>query len=445
MNVWLVETGEPLPLQPGVRKMRTALLADNLAARGHQVRWWVSAFEHQRKLMLFAGDREVALSPGITLQVMRGCGYGSNISLARYLDHRLVARKFRLRARDLEPPDLIVAALPCYHLAFEAVRYGRQLNVPVLVDILDLWPDLLLAKLGNPLLHKLGQAALACDYARLHTLLKGATGLLAVSRGYLHWALKKAARSAREWDRVFLLGYQTRSNGSPPHRLPEWLRERRGQKLLLFIGTFGFSYELRLLVAAARRLAAAGRRDVCFVMVGTGEQAETVRRESAGLSNVVLPGWLDGAEIGSLLAHGYLGLAPYRLAPCEQDRLPYKPFEYLSAGLPLVSSLAGEMAAHITNHGLGINYRAGDLEGLCQAIASLLDDPAGRARMSLNARAFFKDHGDADRIYAGYAGHLESLAAAAAGRCLHKTMVGPAHPATWPGERPRVSLLKADS
>jgi hypothetical protein len=43
MQIWLIQTGEPLALQPEVRKMRTGLLADHLVARGHQVRWWVSA------------------------------------------------------------------------------------------------------------------------------------------------------------------------------------------------------------------------------------------------------------------------------------------------------------------------------------------------------------------------------------------------------------------
>jgi hypothetical protein len=101
MNVWLTQTGEPLPLKPGVRKMRTGLLADKLVERGHVVRWWTSAFEHQRKVRLFESDQEIPLSPGLILQVLRGCGYSSNISLARYLDHRMIAGKFRSQAMGL--------------------------------------------------------------------------------------------------------------------------------------------------------------------------------------------------------------------------------------------------------------------------------------------------------------------------------------------------------
>lgn len=415
MNIWLVQTGEPLPLEAGVRKMRTALVADKLAARGHRVSWWTSAFEHQRKVMVYPDDREVHLSPGLTLQVMRGCGYSSNVSLARYVDHLLIARKFRQRAWRSEPPDVIVASLPCHQLAFEAVRYGRGRKIPVLVDIRDLWPDIFLTKFQNPLIRKLGQLALFWDFGRLHRLLRDADGVLAVSKGYLQWALEKAGRPARKADRVFLLGYRPyldASGSSHPPPWPEWLRGHEGEKLLLFIGTFGVSYELQLLVEAARRLQSAGRRDVCLVLAGTGEQAEDIRRASAGLANVVLPGWLEAPEISALLGHGYLGLAPYRCARCEEDRMPNKPFEYLSAGLPLISSLEGEMAELISSQALGLNYHPGDLDGLYAAIEFFLDHQDLRGQMSTNASNFYKEYGNADKIYDDYARHVESLAQA---------------------------------
>jgi glycosyltransferase involved in cell wall biosynthesis len=410
VNIWLLQIGEPLPLQPGVRKMRTSMLANHLVALGHRVRWWVSAFEHQRKRMLYQNDREVPLFPGLTLEVLRGCGYSSNISPARYLDHRLVARKFRQKAPRLQPPDVIVASMPCHHLAFEAVRYARRRNIPVLVDIRDLWPDIFLSNLDNSFSGKLGHLALHFDFQRLRILLQEADGLIAVSKGYLQWALEKAGRVAREWDHVFLLGYQAPQNTAilpESAKLPDWLFGQEGKKLLLFIGTFGFSYELRLVVEAARRLESAGRKDVCFVLAGTGEQADILRRESAGLSNVILPGWVDAPEINALLAHGYLGLVP---CLSEIHTLPNKPFEYLSAGLPLISSLEGEMAELINDHGLGLNYRSGDLEGLCQALETLLNDQELWNRISAKALAFFKDYGDADQIYAEYARHIESLA-----------------------------------
>src|SRR5512136_3025134 len=104
MLIWLIQTGEALPLTAGVRKMRTGLLADVLLARGHTIRWWVSAFEHQRKLMQFERDQEIRFGDNLTFQVLKGTGYRKNISLSRYIDHRVVANKFGRYARNLKKP-----------------------------------------------------------------------------------------------------------------------------------------------------------------------------------------------------------------------------------------------------------------------------------------------------------------------------------------------------
>lgn len=410
MNVWLVQIGEPLPLNKNVRKLRTAILADRLVSRGHEVRWWVSAFDHNLKVKLFRQDRELRLSPGLTLQILRGCGYASNISLSRYLDHLLIAGKFRSQAVGLEPPDFVVASMPCHHLALEAVRYARRRDIPVIVDVRDLWPDIFLTITRRPLIKKIGRLALSSDFRRLQHLLTEADGLVAVSRGYLDWALRKIGRPAREWDRVFFLGYQPASVRARPLNPAPWLKGHETKKLILFIGTFGFSYELSLVVEAARRLNSSGREDVCFILAGTGEQEEIIRRQSAALPNVLIPGWIEAEEIRELLHSGYLGLLPY--VESAPQSLPNKPFEYLSAGLPLVSSLEGEMAELINNHGLGLSYQAGDLDGLCRALETLLDNPSLRDRMSANALAFFKEYGNADKIYEEYAEHIENLAMA---------------------------------
>jgi len=409
VKIWLVTIGEPLPLQPGVRKHRTAMLADQLVARGHSVCWWVSAFEHQRKLMLFRNDQEVPLSQGLTLQVLRGCGYSSNISPARYADHRLVSKKFRSQAIKLASPDVIVASMPCHHLAFEAVRYARLRNIPVLVDIRDLWPEIFLTRIRNPLFKKLARLSLSSDFRRLHQLLREADGLVAVSRGYLDWALEKARRPAGEWDRVFFLGYPSASGEARhprPLNPPSWLKGHETKKLILFIGSFGYSYELSLVVEAARRMESV-REDVCFILAGTGEQEEMIRRESSGLRNVLLPGWLDAEEITVLLQLGYLGLLPYtKTAP---QSLPNKPFEYLSTGLPLVSSLEGEMEQLIHQYRLGLTYHPRDLAGFCHCLDTLLEEKGLMTEMSANAYRFFKDHGNANEIYFHYVRNIEAL------------------------------------
>ena len=52
MDIWVIKDGEPLPIEPDARVLRTGLLAAELVRRGHTVTWWTSTFAHHRKVLL---------------------------------------------------------------------------------------------------------------------------------------------------------------------------------------------------------------------------------------------------------------------------------------------------------------------------------------------------------------------------------------------------------
>ena len=410
MNIWLFQTGEPLPIRSGVRKMRIAVLADKLLERGHSVFWWASAFEHQQKIMVSNKDRNFDISKRYSIRVLRGCKYRKNVSIARYIDHQTVALKFRIQSRKFPKPDVIVASMPDHLLAYEAARYARKNSVPFLVDIRDLWPDIFLNRFKSMGLYGIGKIALSLDFARLTFLLKNADSLVAVSKGYLKWGLDKIGRPQSSFDKVFYLGYKAHSKkaagSNEGSEIPAWLKGRENQKLFIFIGTFGVSYELELILEAAKNFEKLGRTDICFVLAGTGEKFDKMSKKAAKLRNVVLPGWIGEKEISTLLKAGHAGLVPCRSV---ENTMPNKPFEYLSTGLPLINSLEGEMAELIDQNCFGLNYLPGDLEGLCQCIGRLAPDPTLYGAMSKNASKFFKERGDADKIYGEYVTHIEKI------------------------------------
>jgi glycosyltransferase involved in cell wall biosynthesis len=64
----------------------------------------------------------------------------------------------------------------------------------------------------------------------------------------------------------------------------------------------------------------------------------------------------------------------------------------------------------VQKYKVGLNYKPGDLESLCNAIKKLLDDDTLWQELSKNALAFFDKYGDAEKIYDNYALHIETLA-----------------------------------
>lgn len=410
MNIWLIQSGETLPLTESVKKMRTALLAEELVHRGHTVVWWASAFDHFQKRWLFDEDAEVALGPQYSIVALKGRKYTSNISLRRFLDHRTIARKFRRRAALRPRPDVVVAATPPHDLAYEAVRYAKAHGIPAVVDIRDEWPDLflnVLPKIARPA----WRVFLARDFRMIRSALAGAAGLVAMMDSLLTWGLAYARRERGPDDRVFYLGGKKKPL---PDREPAvraaaspklaFLDALGGKFIVAFIGTFVRNNDPSILVECARRLA---DRPVHFVLAGDGDLRPRIEARAAGLPNVTFPGWLDEAEIDALLARSQAGVSPTSQV---REAFPNKVFSYAAAGLPVFTAFQGSLRELLAAREFGFYFPPGDAEALAAGLDSLLENKALYAKMAANSRRVFDELFDADKIYAEYADYVEHMA-----------------------------------
>ncbi len=342
--------------------------------------------------------------------MLHSVGYRSNVSLRRMLNHAGVARRFRLTASKEVPPDVILASLPTIELARDAVRYGRAFGVPVLVDVRDLWPDVLFDVLPTAL-RPLGKLALRSLTRDTVYTLRRCTGIVGISQGYLDWGLHYAGRGPCAADGMFPLGYLAPASlGSD---LGEAERKLLGlgvdpeRTICWYIGSFGRQYDLEPVLLAARRLFQEGCDNVQFVISGDGDQAARWRGLAVG-SNVIFTGWIDADEINWLRQHAAIGLQPY--IDGAPQGLANKLFEYLSAGIPVLSSLLGENERLIEKHQCGLTYCAGDAFDFQNKLCSLLEAPELRRQMGRRGLKLFQNNFDAVTVFDGLADHLEMVA-----------------------------------
>jgi glycosyltransferase involved in cell wall biosynthesis len=186
----------------------------------------------------------------------------------------------------------------------------------------------------------------------------------------------------------------------------EALGVRRDARMVLFAGSFGRSYDLAPLLEAARTFA--GDPSVQFVIAGDGERGAAWRDAARGSPNVVLTGWVDGPKVAALLDGASIGVAAY--AEGALQGLPNKLLEYLAAGIPVVSSLAGEAAALLARHECGLTYAAREPATLLSALETLLHDADARQRMGRNARATYLDQFTSERITERLIAYLDAAA-----------------------------------
>lgn len=412
MKVWLVTIGEPLPTDGSgdARLHRTGIFAGILAQRGHDVVWWTSAFDHFTKTHRTREDEVIDWRDGYRIRILQARGYGSNVSLGRVLDHRGLARRFARQAPEQPPPDVIVAAMPTPGLALASADYGRDKGVPVVLDVRDLWPDVFLDLVpawlrplaSLPLVPMRRTVAAACAKA---TAISGATPR------YVEWGLEQGRRTPSGLDRSFPMGYpETRPDSDELDRARAFwaehgLTEEDDCLNLTFFGTFGRQFDIETVIEAARLLDREGRA-VRFVLCGAGENLAKYKSRAAGLGNVVFPGWINAAQIWTMLRMSSVGLAPYKPTKNFLANIANKPLEYLSAGLPILAGLRGMLGELVEKEDCGVVYDSGRPEQLARILRSLHEDRARLEAMSRNARVLFEQRFSAEKVYGEMAGYL---------------------------------------
>jgi len=416
LNIWLVKIGEPLPTDgPGVRLFRTGLLAQALDEMGHEVRWWTSTFNHAEKTQRARGDERHPLGNKGQLVLLRSPGYSRNVSLARLIDHRTVARKMRRAMLQAGRPDLILVALPVPGLCDVSLEVGRKLRTPVILDIRDLWPDVHMEFLPA-WARGMGRVLLSPMRRQVERVCRGAVALSAPTGAYLEWGLRHASRERSEWDAVFPMGYPERKLAEAEHEqaLAFWRDEYDltpdGDDIVCcFFGALGHQFDLETVLRAARLLEDRGVR-FRFVICGRGDRASELRAYAHGLGNVVFPGWVDYPKIRALMRIAQIGLAPYRASSLFERHLPNKPIEYMAGGLAIVSSLRGVVEKLLEEADCGVTYRKGDERQLAELLELLGESSQRLDDMGRNGLRVFLEKFRAEKVYREMAEHLVRVA-----------------------------------
>lgn len=417
MRVWLLTIGEPVPVNEGSRDRlhRTGYLAHLLADCGHDVIWWTSTFDHFRKKHMFENDATLHIGDKLEIRLLHGMGYQRNISLARFIDHWQIANKFTSCARqERKTPDVILSAFPTIELSAEAVRYGRERVVPVVLDMRDMWPDIfadhvpyILRPIINLLLYPLFLAS--------RNVCSEATSITGHTDAFVEWGLRRGKRSRSYMDKAFPMGYIS----APPesvniqeaeHYWDEMGILAKGNGFIVcFIGSIGHQLDLDSVILAARMLRKQNRK-VRFIICGDGDMLSYYREMTADDPNISFPGWIDKDQIFVLMRRSFVGIDPL---PDRYDFLSTinnKAIEYMSAGLPVISTPnKGVLHDFLSLHQCGMSCPTGQPDKLALSISYLLDNKEELKRMSENALNVYKDYFVAEKVYLDMMNYLQDI------------------------------------
>jgi glycosyltransferase involved in cell wall biosynthesis len=396
MKIWLIKEGEPLPCDATPRLMRTGILAQYLIKKGHDVIWWSSTFNHGEKRYRYNQQTTMPMyGTGKLILLHSKVSYNKNVSLKRIVYHKKLASDFLATSKTLEAPDIILCSYPTCDFAEAAVCYGNNHNVPVILDIRDLWPDIFERALPSAF-KGIAKLLLKPLGIRADKVMKNATSIIAINESHLQWALRRANREKTGIDGVFGLSYikYDMSDQDREKQIEYWdsLGVNANTWNICFMGTFSLAtLDMETVICGFKQLSER-HSDMRLILCGNGDGYQHYTDLARNNKNIVIPGWQNGSQIASLMQMGNLGLYPYKNLSNFRNSLTNKIAEYMAATLPVLTGLDGYAKEYIEKNLIGLSYICGDAESFSATVEALYYDRDKMEHMRENVeKAFERD------------------------------------------------------
>ena len=154
----------------------------------------------------------------------------------------------------------------------------------------------------------------------------------------------------------------------------------RRRRQAVYVGHVSFNRGLREMV----EICAAA--NLPLVLAGSIGEAESdwLKRSSA---SVAYRGKLDRSEIATLLNESLIGLCLFLPEPNHLYAMPTKIFEYMAAGLPVITSDLPSSKEIVEAAGCGFSISLNDKKELVNAVATLAADPQRATQLGFAGRA----------------------------------------------------------
>lgn len=406
MKLWIVSVGEPLPVDGiNTRLRRMGNLAMFASKCGVEVEWFSVSFDHYKKIQRCIGNEDFRINDNFILHLVDSVPYKRNVSFARIKHHKKAGLSIYNRMCELDKPDVIIATMAPLEVSEAAVKYSKKNNVPCIVDVRDLWPEIYYDVIPKPLHFILNFYVKSCAKKLSYTM-SNCDSIVGLSKGFLEYGLKYAGRSQTENDAVYPIAYPNNDYLIYKDRIEElWgiYGIEKNDFLIIFLGNFGDQFCFDEIIGAAKYFE--GEKRIKFVLCGNGKYEDEVKRRVG--DNVIIPGWIEKEQIFSLMANASIGIAPYIDSMNYRLNTPNKFGEYLSAGLPIAVSVTGEMERLLKEYECGQVYS--DSNELIEIIKNYYYNEQLLLHHSANARKLYEDMFNADKSNQKLLEHIKKI------------------------------------
>jgi glycosyltransferase involved in cell wall biosynthesis len=166
--------------------------------------------------------------------------------------------------------------------------------------------------------------------------------------------------------------------------------KRENSLNIFFVGTIGKSFNFDPILKAARYFSKK-QIEINFLICGDGELKSDIERRSSSLKNIFFTGWINRSEINVLSNICHLSIAPYINSATFKNTVSNKMIDYLSLGLPIITSIDGRGAQYLKKNNTAMIYDENDYKTLISKIERFFYDKRNVSEMRLASLNLYKN------------------------------------------------------
>lgn len=405
MKIWFLSIFENTPLDDN-KNTRYNSMVNEAQRRGHEVVFWASTFRHNVKKQRFETYHEEILGEKLKVKFVPAKAYTQNISVGRMASHYNLGKAMIAQfEKEQQLPDVIVVAFPPISTAKAVIQWAEQKNIPVIIDIIDPWPEVFMSHMKGVVK---SVAAIAMQPLRRNAsyIFKHATAIAAISRQYIDWA--KSYNPNIKQAECFYPAVQFSEMKNQLQKASGKISKQPDVLQVIYAGSLGFSYDLPTILKAAEILEKNYKNTIKFTIAGEGPQRNIVEEYQKSHSNLVYLGRLPKEQLMEEYYRADVGLTQHIKGATQS--VTYKLFDLLACGLPIMNSLESEMKTIILDNEVGFHNVPGDAETLAKNIIHCHEDRQLLKRMGEKALQLTAAQGDSDVVYAKALDYIENIA-----------------------------------
>jgi glycosyltransferase involved in cell wall biosynthesis len=372
----------------GSAGIRSYEMARHLVARGHQVTMVCGSYSVGDTGLTepFKGGRRRGTVDGIDI-IEFDLTYSNTDG---FVKRGLTFVRFALRSVGLamtERYDILFATTTPLTAGIPGILARWLRGKPFVFEVRDLWPELprAMGVIRNPLVLWVMGVLEWTSYRSAHRLVGLSPGIV---EGIIHCGVPReriaSVPNGCDMD-IFATPVQP---WRPAHVRPTDL-------MAVFAGTHGIANGLDAVLNAAAELKRRGRDDIKLLLIGQGKLKAVlqVRAEREGLSDVVFHDPVNKARLAGLMAATDLGLQVLANVPAfYYGTSPNKFFDYIAAGLPVLSNYPGWLAEMIQEHQCGFAVTPDNPAAFADALEQAAADRPALKAMGQRSLALAKAH-----------------------------------------------------